>query len=301
MISFRPLLVALIAACAPAAALLPGGPPQSPEPLEPAKPGPATQPPSVVVIGASLAGGPDALLGARASDGSEEFADLHVYPDVLEHLEPTWEFDNLGDTWLFTQPELLGDEQIEAALDIEADIILALDFPFWFSYGGRADAERVNYLRDEGLSRLEALWDGLDPKERPLVLVGRLPDVRDTPVLSSSQKPNDESLAALNAELDAWIERHENVVLVPFASKLAKLRSGEAVSVCATEYTSEDIATLLLNDKLHPSTKGAALVAAMCLETLQKTGVPLETDVTELDVRALSDHLISAAKGEPAR
>lgn len=301
MFSLRPLSVALVAACAPAAALLPGPTAQHPDPLDFLEPEPPAQPLSVVVIGASLAGGPDAMLGARASDGSEEFADLHLYPDVLEHLEPTWEIENLGDTWLFTQPELLGDEQVETAFDLEADVVLALDFPFWFSYGGRENAERVDYLREQGLARLEELWDGLAPEDRPLVLVGHLPDVRDTPVLSRRQKPDDESLADLNAELDAWIERHENVRLVPFAAKLAQLRAGETATVCASEYQQEDIATLLLSDKLHPSTRGAALVAAMCLETLDEAGVFMETNVTELDVRALADHLISAAKGEPAR
>lgn len=269
--------------------------PTSPRPAEPVS---ALE---VVVIGASLAAGPDSMLGARSVDNSEAFDDLHVYGDILEHLEPTWSLENLGDTWFFTQPETLGDDQVESAIDLDPGLVLALDFPFWFAYGARPDDSRVEYLEEQGLARLERLWEGIEPDSRPLVLVGRLPDVRDTPVLSGRQKPSDASLAALNEALDAWIARHANVHLVPFSKGLADLREGSELAVGATTYTERDITTLFLSDRLHPSTRGAALVAAMVLEVLREQGVQLTTDVGTLEVRELAEALIRAAKGASAR
>lgn len=290
MLALQPPIALLAIACLAGSA----APSWSPQAETPADPKPQT----VVVIGASLAAGPGALLGAKATDGSEAFANLHLYPEVLEHLEPAWDIENLGHTWFFSQPEDHGDSQIEAAIALEPDVVLALDFPFWFAYGGRGDTERLAYLRKEGLDRLEQLWDGKANDERPLVLVGQLPDVRDSPVLSRSQLPGDETLKELNAEIELWIERHDNVRLVPFAAQLASLQAGKEVQIGATTYTKRDIETLLLDDRLHPSTRGASLVAALCLEGLKEAKIPLTTNIAELDVRALAENLIAAAKGE---
>ncbi len=273
-------------------------------------PSPDPAPVSVVTIGASLAAGTSSFI-ASVNDDSEAFDDIHQYHDVLAALEPTWKIETFADMMFFSKPIERGEEFVVKALAQPSQVILALDYLFWFGYGdhyddsGEKDATRLAFLTKEGFPRLERLWSGL-PEEatKPLVLIGTMPDVRDSTVIGASQKPSDEELLGLNAAIVAWANQHPNVLIVPFAERLAKVRQENGAQVGTQTYTEKDLPKLMLSDRLHPSTQGSALIAALCLETLHgaKDGAKfVQADPKLLDPRAIANQLIAARKAAAAK
>lgn len=259
----------------------------------------------VVVIGASLAAGTSSFI-AHVNDDSEAFDDIYQYQDVLAALEPAWRVETFADMMFFTEPIGLGEELLAKALAPQRRIVLALDYLFWFGYGNHHDdsgeegATRLAFLEHEGIPRLEQLWANLpDGTAPPFVLIGTLPDVRDSTVLSSTQKPSDDELAELNAAILAWATKHPHVLVVPYAERLAALKDGGEVRVGKQTYTKDDLPHLMLSDRLHPSTKGSAMMATLCLQTLHAAvdgDALVQSDPSKLDPRAIAEELVDARK-----
>lgn len=143
---------------------------------------------------------------------------------------------------LLTFLDPLGKQQtrIGLAKKDEPDLLIALDYAFWFGYGRFAGpADQVATAR---IGRLDAGLAMLDGFRCP-ILLGELPDMRgaDPRMLSAQQIPDADVLARLNARLHGWASARDNVRVFPLAEWVARAKvDGETLAVRGDEVAYPD-------------------------------------------------------------
>jgi len=181
----------------------------------------AEKPVRVHIIGASVSGG----FRDGPMFGAEEQGDSVT----LQHVLKRWADGEARVTThntvemmaFFTKPLEIGASQMKLVKRRKPDIIVAIDFPFWFAYG---------YMRgDESKARKQRLAKGLlmlADLEVP-VLLGDLPDMKGAAgrMLSPAQIPSKELLIELNAQLAAFVKAHDNVRLVQLSDMVHRMRN----------------------------------------------------------------------------
>lgn len=232
----------------------------------------------VVVIGASISAGfnTSGMAGLPAAN----------LADVLRKMLPAEStVVSYADTLLFEDPTVRGARQISRARKAKPTMIVAVDYPFWWSYGmWLGEDDRVKVL-ERGLTLLEAALDAgtkVDGKPVP-VLIALLPDTRDLPagptVPHALQTPDKETLAKCNERLRAWAAEHEGVIIVPLMEDFDRIRAKEKVRLGGTEIDLEKTPALMQPDGLHTTLEGLAFVASRCVESLVKSGVVEEGEI----------------------
>lgn len=218
---------------------------------------PAANPPRVHVIGASVSGGfcDGPLTGATEIGESV----------TLQHVLKAWCGDHaratthntVDMTKMFLDPLAIGEAQIALAKKRQPEVVVAIDFLFWFGYGPmpRGDEDRMRKDRVRtGLRLLASL-------ERP-VLVGDFPDMRGAlpRVMRPSWVPSPKTLADLNAQLAAFTAEQPNLHVVPLAELVATLREKGVVLPLAGGPLRTPPGALLQGDKLHANRLGMAFL-----------------------------------------
>jgi len=216
----------------------------------------ATKTLRVHVIGASVSGG----FRDGPAFGAKEPGDSVMLQQVLrawtgDHARATTHGapDMLG---MFMDPRKHGRAQIDGVLKAAPDVVVAVDFPFWFAYGhvGANEADERKARFAEGLAMLEKLT-------MP-VLVGDLPDMRGAArrMLNEKQIPSPEVLAALNAQLADFVKAHPNFHTVPLGEFVRTMK----VDGVSLPLTSGAVKTppgaLLQEDRLHATRLGMAFL-----------------------------------------
>lgn len=214
----------------------------------------ASDPLVISVIGASVSGG---FVDPRpAPDGSRnETVDLvralsGVLPDDEVRVR------QCANVAMYLNPEGFGKRAVERALKGDPDLVLAVDFVFWFGYGRRAHSmESALTLQRQGLALLERF-------ECPVV-VGDYPDMAsaDPRMLPPGAVPEPDVLAALNEGVRRWAEGRDNVRLFRVSEWGHHIRTdGYRVTLDDGEVVArpED---LLQGDRLHMNRFGMALLA----------------------------------------
>ncbi len=176
---------------------------------------------------------------------------------------------DLASGYFFFNPIAQGRAQMDRALKSKADAILAIDFLFWYAYG--SDGPTGEPLKDEN-DRAAKLEVGLAQLERchcPIV-IGDIPDMSRAvgKMLSQTQMPKSETLAALNARITAWSKEHANVCVLPLDALSRDLRTKGAIQIDGAQWAATKDQPLLQNDELHPTARGLAGLTAMTLGTL---------------------------------
>jgi hypothetical protein len=227
---------------------------------------PAAAPLRVHVIGASMSGGfhDGPMFGAKEEGDSVS----------LQHLLKKWAGDQAKATThnttammaMFTDAPRIGKDEIEGVLKANPDIVVGIDFPFWFAYGfvGGEELKAREAKLDEGLALLEKLT-------MP-VLLGDLPDMTGAQkrMLSPTQIPSPDVLAALNKKLRAFVAAHKNMHLVPLATFVASMKSKEATLPLAGGPLPIAPGALLQEDRLHPTRLGMALLGFSLQDPLRE-------------------------------
>ena len=216
----------------------------------------------VVVIGASVSAGyMDMDMTVDRADG---VSNRTVRLDLP--LKKVWDRElarvrNFSSMMMFQDPDRLGQQQIDMAKKVSADVVVAVDYLFWFCYGG-SPRGRMEKL-ERGLKTLEAL-------ECPMV-VGDIPDMHgaEARILRPSMIPDVDTLAAMNARVRAWVKKREGVVLFPLAAFASDIKKGKQV----VQY--DEKKTLLLpknftlqSDLLHTTRFGVTILAHRVVEAL---------------------------------
>lgn len=223
------------------------------------------EPLRIHVIGASVSAG----FRDGPMFGAEEKGDSVTLQQVLkrwtgDHARATThrEAEMLG---MFTDATRLGAMQIAAVEKAKPDVVVAVDFAFWFAYG---------YVDgDEATARKEKFAAGLDllrTLEMP-VLLGDLPDMQGAAVrmLRPAQIPSPKVLAELNAQLAEFAKQHANVRLLPLASLVKQMKHEGAVLPLAAGPLQTPPGALLQGDKLHANRLGMALLGYTLQEPLR--------------------------------
>lgn len=211
----------------------------------------------IAVIGASVSGGFEdgPMFGAEKAGDSVA---LHLL------LRAVWRDREVRvssplQAWmvaLFQDPEENGKRQLDAVLRREPDLVLALDFPFWFGYVFRHGRDR-----DSRLALQDKCFELLDRVQCPLI-VGDYPDMTGAArrMISPGQIPDAETLAELNGRLREWASARKDTWVFPLSEFVAKLRGeGHAIEV---EGGKVDLgpADLLQADRLHANRLGMAVL-----------------------------------------
>lgn len=246
----------------------------------------------VVAIGASATAG----FGVVSSDRSRP--ELGSFPVSLAAaigavFEPKVSTVDLGSGFFFLEPSVVGGKAVDKAIEAKPTCVVAIDFLFWFVYGG--DDGKGGPLANES-ARLDKLELGLRmlerlPPEIPLV-VGDLPDMRDAvgKILSPSQVPTPVTLAKANERVLAWIAKRPNAFHFRLADTTSKLSRGEVVLVAGVAVEPRPNAPLLQPDRLHPTFRGTVTLGLQVADTLAAAfGAPVAA-------RVVRDETVAAAR-----
>ena len=159
-------------------------------------------------------------------------------------------------TGMFMAAELIGPEQIEGALRAKPDVLVAIDFPFWFAYG---------FVQgDEATARKALLAKGLDllGKVEVPMLVGDLPDMQGAArrMLHPKQIPGPALLKELNEQLAAFAKAHPNVHLVSLAGIVHTMKDEGVTLPLASGPLRTGPGALQQEDGLHATRLGMAFL-----------------------------------------
>lgn len=228
---------------------------------------------AVVVPGFAIAGSPwqrVVVIGASASSGfvlAEPFGGTNTdqcrlgrYLDAAL-LAPHEPLKSYATAALFLSPEAIATQEVEAATNQHPTLVVAVDFMFWFCYGpGQTDADRAERF-EYGLKLLERI-------PCPLV-VGTIPDASqatNSGIISPAQVPSEMARAAANQRLRDWSRHRRDVTLVPLDQFMKSVEANQAIEKRHVKVPAGHTHGLLQNDRLHPTPRGAALLALGILE-----------------------------------
>lgn len=224
----------------------------------------------LVVIGASVSDGYDGseVIGGVKSEklSLENFLEKYI-------TAPHGEIINLGNKFFFMNAKGVSKKQVENALKLKPSVVLAPDFLFWLVYGNFSDEEARLVSLDRGLKLLEQF-------DSPIV-TGNIPDASKAiyKMLSPSQIPKLETIAAANKQIDQWVGKRKNVIIMDNENFMKRSHANEEIKLKNLTVKKGDTISLLQADLLHPTTKGAGAITLAILELLQQHSKFPEADV----------------------
>ena len=217
------------------------------------------------------------VIGASVSAGFEDgpFAGAKVVGDSipLQKVLKSWSGGVVKVTthpifemcYTFSDPVKIGKKQIDRAKVKKADMVVAVDFPFWFAYGYvRGDEAKAR------LGRLEQCLTFLASLDVP-VIIGDLPNMKGAALrmLKPRQIPSEELLAQLNARTAKFAADNEKVTIVPI-SKIVKQLKVDGVKLPFEDGGLQTApGALLQEDQLHVTRIGMALLAYQLQDALR--------------------------------
>lgn len=182
-------------------------------------------------------------------------------------------------TFLFLAPEAAARAQIDALAQQHPTHVLALDFLFWFAYGGpRSDSERMDQF-ERGLALLA-------PLNATLVL-GDVPDMGAAlsgsglggkPMLRPGQMPSAELRQAMNARLASWAQQRTHVLVLPLARMVQQLGAGQEFAFARERVTPRDWTRMQQTDRLHATDEGTAWLAIASIEAVLSEHLESDAD-----------------------
>lgn len=263
----------------------------------------AARPLRVHVIGASVSGGfrDGPLWGAKEVGDSV----------TLQHVLKRWAagearvttHNTLDMARFFADPIGIGAKQLQGVQKVKADVVVAIDFAFWFAYGG-VPGDDETQARSE---RLEAGLDLLADLEVP-VLLGDLPDMHGAArrMLRPSWIPPKTVLAALNVQLRAFCARHDHVRLVELSDVVRRMRHEGIALPLRDGPVPTPKGALQQADRLHATRLGVAYISFMLQDplsaafpaqhVLRKQRWAFEAFVTAAGAEAEVEEFAAAAK-----
>lgn len=174
-------------------------------------------------------------------------------------------------------------QQIQAAIDGQATLVIAVDYLIPYVYG----AQNGDEARAQQVS---AALKALEPLHCTIVL-GDVPDLRpalgvEKPVLGEQQVPSAAALKALNDSVMAWAQAHRDVVVAPVSMVFAHVQQNEAFVVHQYTWGQSWLPELLQTDRVHTRLHGSIAVWLAGLDALCTARKDL--DPTAFDWNALS-------------
>lgn len=223
-------------------------------------------PKKIHVIGASVSGGFEdgPFLGAKqAGDSISLHYMLKKWCDgeakVTAH--PSVEM-----CYMFNNPAKVGRKQIEYAKKRTPDIVLAVDFAFWFAYGWVRAPDKAK-VRLAELEKCLLMIKELDAH----VIIGDIPDMTGAArrILRPSWIPSEESLRRLNARLEKFAKDHANVTLVHLGAIVKDHRAGGINLPLREGSIRTPPGALMQEDRLHLTRLGVSMLMLQLQDPLR--------------------------------
>lgn len=235
-------------------------------PSPPASPAPS--PLRVFTVGASVSAG----FGLSAELATEKDVALAIFLEaaLTERGRERITFVDEGEGWFFNAPYKSGAKLVDAAIEGDADLVVGVDFLFWYAYG---NGSRLSPRRAKGL---EAGLRQLERLKRPLI-IGDLPDISHAlkgsgpfgaPIVNRSMFPTPEELRAMNETIRAWAEERPEVRVLPLADLMGRYVESKPVRVRDLEWKVSSLGEALQKDLLHPNARGTAWVAMILADEI---------------------------------
>lgn len=222
------------------------------------------------------------IVGASVSDGydhrepiggvkSEKLSLEHFLDEMIK--VPHGKIHNLGNKFFFMRPEGVSVKQVENAEKMKPSFVLAPDYLFWLVYGNR-ESEHAR------MQSLEAGLALLDKFDCPIV-VGNIPNAYKAvyKMLSRSQMPTLDTLAAANERISKWARIRKNVVIMDNNQFMQQSHENTKIEIKNNIIAAGQTRDLLQKDFLHPTLDGARAISLALLERLQA-----QTDFPHSDV-----------------
>ncbi len=119
-------------------------------------------------------------------------------------------------------------------------------------------------------------------------------------ILSRSQIPTPEALAALNARLAEWAAGRSNVHVLPLAETVDAIRADEGFTIDDLSWPAGTADRFILPDQLHPTTEGTIALTQMAMRAIDAASDRVEsTDYLrdpELVRSRLASRMVSEAR-----
>ena len=252
---------------------------------------PAT--PSIAVIGASASAGWGVVVPhTSVNEQAPGLHHRHVHlGDVLKAITKPSSITvhSHASSLFFQDPVEHGTAQVDAAIANQSDVVVALDFLFWHTYGPTNTATNEDELRAR-LQRLEVGLAQLNRLSSP-VIVGDIPDMRSAteawplPLLQSHQVPTEAVLAAINRHLKTWADARPNVTLISLHDLTEHIRDGQTLTFGARTWPIT--ARFVQADGLHPTAEGLCTLAVIAADATAAASShidPPPPDLSQQDV-----------------
>ena len=222
------------------------------------------------------------VAGASISDGFGLARELGTGMKLAQVFEASCvkegaNFIALGDSRFFIEPVSAGRRIVDAAIENKASCFIGVDFLFWYAYGNKSTARRLQHL-EQGLKELERL--------KCPVLLGDMPDMSmaleggyfGRPMITEKMIPSEDALEALNARLIEWVGAREAAEIIPLKALLTKIQAGETIELREQRYQPEELPELMQADNLHLSAKGSIAVSLLTADLLVKRHKELKAE-----------------------
>ena len=245
------------------------------------------------------------VAGASISDGfglAKELGTGMKLAQVFEAscIKESASFTALGDSRFFIEPVSAGRRIVDVAIETKASCFIGVDFLFWYAYGNKSTARRLQHL-EQGLKELERL--------KCPVLLGDMPDMSmalsggyfGRPLITEKMIPSEDALKTLNARLIEWVGARESAEIIPLKALLTKIQAGETIELREQRYQPEELPELMQADNLHLSAKGSIAVSLLTADLLVKRHEELRAEDFLFDrtkARASLDELALKTKEE---
>ena len=258
----------------------------------------------IAVIGASASAGFGVIEEIRISEEKTSPQGVTLGDLLVESGGPSkLVVLDLASGGFFMRPLAYGEASVKRAVAWKPDLVVAVDFLFWYVYGGSNHAADP---KEERAKRLEGLEKGLavlELIESPLV-IGEIPDMSLAigGMLSRRQVPSLEAMQDVNERIHEWADSRAEVVVVPLFELIESLRRGEAFMIGPHAWPAPtDDQPLMLPDNLHPTLRGlVALVQSIHTEAVGDEDMKDRMPELELDQAILIEGIRNGEMDETA-
>lgn len=250
----------------------------------------------VAVVGASASAGFGVIEAVRNEDGEVRQEGISLGDTLLAATPDTGLVVlDLASGGFFMRPRAYGASSLQRAIDWKPDLVLGIDFLFWYVYGNAGFDPDPEVGRSKRMAGLEAGLEALDGVKGPLV-IGEIPDMSPAigGMLSKRQVPSPEVIEAANDRIRDWVSDRPNVVLVPLHGLIEQLGRGEPFTIGPHPWNREGAETLLLPDRLHPNLLG---LVALLQSTWTTAGAHPEFGARLPEARLERSELVDRIRG----
>lgn len=261
------------------------------KPPTPPAPAPAPVPLTLTdctVIGASVSAGCEASLPGFRTASLLEPQGHCTFASVLGTITNAAPPSGGGDTMFFLSPVQVAARQIEQARAANPRVLFAVDFLFWHGYGDKMDAAARQKRLDDGLAALDTFTCP--------IIIGDLPDMSHSGLISRAQTPDKETLAKLNEKIAAWSSQRPRVIVIPLFETVGKAIRNEPLTFGGRSFDAAGARQLLTPSGLHVTPDGLIALSHECLNQLRQRGLLAANLTWDTDAAAVMQRLIDAKK-----